>query len=129
MFLVSSLFACPEQHSWKGQEVSYIKSIHLHFIPSRKSARDTPCESPCICCWKWDGLLQSVSHGQEGSGLFLSAAVRKSRGAGDEDTEAGCSSYARAGLLRTVWFPISGSLISHIVTPTTAIIAVCIYLV
>ena len=37
-----------------------------------------------------------MSHGQEGSGLFLSAAVRKSRGAGDEDTEAGCSSYARA---------------------------------
>lgn len=37
-----------------------------------------------------------MSHGQEGSGLFLSAAVRKSQGAGDEDTEAGWSSYARA---------------------------------
>ncbi len=35
----------------------------------------------------------------------------------------------RPGLLRTVWFPISGSLISHIATPTTATTAVCIYLV
>jgi len=26
-----------------------------------------------------------------------------------------------SGLLRTVWFPVSGSLISHIATPTTVV--------
>jgi len=74
-------------------------------------------------------LMRCLSRQTGDSAVAPVSFPRKGRSQSYCNRSAHIGDTQQTGLLRTVWFPIFGSLISHIATPTTVItvtIVVCI---